>query len=383
MKIKKAALGLLILTLVITASGCGAGSADKSSDTIKFAIVGPMTGDSATYGLQEKNGADIAVQEINAAGGIDGKKLEYIVGDDVGNPNQATILAQKNVTDDSLLFILGHPTSGSTLAALPTYQKAGLPMITPSATNPTLTKQGFDNFFRVITNDDIIVSQQVELAITELGGKKPALIWDNSDYGKGMHDAAVAKLKEMNVTPVGDESFVPGVDRDFSAQITKFKGAGADTVLFLGDYTGAALFAQQNISLGLNAQMVGPSSTLSPKLLEIGGKAVENFYTMSAFDPNNPSDKIQTFVKKYKEKYNEEPGEWSSHAYDIVYLVKAAYEAGGTTRESLMAKLHELKGFEGVTGKIEFDKDGEVSGKKVMMLVVKDGKFESYTPTKM
>ena len=387
-QIRRFSIGVLLLVLVFTVSACGGNqtsdaSADKTdSDTIKFAVVGPMTGDSAAWGLQEKKGVELAVEEINAAGGIDGKKLEFTVGDDQANPNQATILAQKLVSDKDLLFVLGHVNSGCTLSALPVYQKAGMPVITPTASNATLCDQGFTNFFRIIANDNTFTEQQVALAIKELGGKKPAILWENSDYGKGCHDTALEMLNELGVEVVGDESLVAGIDRDFSAQITKFKGAGVDTVLFMADYTAGALFAQQNISLGLNATIVGPGGTSSPKLIEIGGDAVEGFYTMCTYDPNDPRPKQSEFTAKYRSKYNEDPGEWCAHAYDVVYLAKEAYEAGGTTHETFIQKLHEIENFDGVTGTITFGENGDVKDKKVSVMVVQGGKFVSYIPTK-
>ena len=154
------------------------------------------------------------------------------------------------------------------------WEKAGIPVISPSNTNPTLTRLGHKNYFRVVVNDDIMVSQVCKLAGKDLKVKKPALVWENSDYGKGMKDVALKTLPTLGVSLVGEESYVPGVDRDYSAIVTKFKGLGADGVLFLGDYTGAALLAKQAANLNYKAKIVGASSIAHPKLLEIGGKAV-------------------------------------------------------------------------------------------------------------
>jgi branched-chain amino acid transport system substrate-binding protein len=353
-----------------------------AADKILFAICGPMTGDSAAIGIQEKNGAIIAVDEINAAGGISGKKLEFIVGDDMANPNQATILAQKLASNKDILFVLGHVNSGCSLSALPIYEKVGLPVISPTNTNPTITEMGYKNYFRIIASDDLIVKQQVLLGVKELGIKKPAIIWENTDYGKGMRDVALKNLKQMGIAMVGDESYVPGVDRDYSAQVTKFKGAGADGVFFMGEYTAAALFLKQAKTLGLNAQVVGGSGASNPKLLEIAGPAAEGFYALTCFDPNDKRPVQAEFIQKYTTRFRDKPGEWSSHAYDVVYLVKKVYEMGGTTREKLIQYLHKVKAFPGITGVIEFDEKGDVPGKKVMVLVVKKGDFQTYIPTK-
>ncbi len=371
-----------IISLMAAFLFLASGSAVLAQEKILFAIAGPMTGDSAAQGIQMRNGATIAVDEINAAGGIKGKKLEFIVGDDVANPNQATVVAQKFASDNQILFILGHNNSGCSISALPIYQKAGLPVISPTNTNPTITSMGYKNYMRVIVDDDAIVAQQVLLAVKELGFKKPVAIWENTDYGKGMRDVAYKKLKELNIPILADESYVPGVDRDYSAQATKFKGLGADVVLFMGEYTAGALFAKQAKNLGLTAQNVCGSGCSNPKLIEIAGPAAEGFWALTTFDPNDERPAQAAFIKKYTSRYKDAPGEWAAHSYDIVYLVKKAYEMGGTDRPSLIKKLHEVKAFPGVTGTIQFDEKGDVSGKLVMVLVVKGGKFTTYVPKK-
>lgn len=411
MKKRQVSIGLLILVLLLLFSACtgpaGTPTAGTSTEptqstdvsveteetapvetsgeggTIKFYVAAPMTGDTASHGLQIQTATQIAVDEINAAGGINGKMLEFEVMDDQANANQAAIVAEKIISDDDALFVLGHNNSGCSLSALPTYEKVNMPVISPTNTSATIVDEGYANYFRIISTDALNGSQLVKLAILELGNSTPALIWENTDYGKGLRDIAIETLEELGVDYVGDESYVAGVDRDYSAQVTKFKGAGADVVLFLGEYTAGALFAKQNISLGLNAEIVGSNGNSNDKLIEIGGADVEGMYTMTSFNPYDTDERIQTFVKAFAAAKNGElPGEWGSHAYDIVYLVKAAIEAGGTTRDLLIEKLHELKAFEGITGTIEFSENGDVPGKKVMVMVVKDGKFEAYKPTK-
>lgn len=354
-------------------------SAAYAADTIKFLVVGPMTGDSAAQGLQMKYGAQIAIDEINAKGGVNGKKMVFDVADDVGTPNQATLIAQKYSLDKNILFVLGHNNSSCSIAALPIWQKAGLPLISPSNTNPTITRLGYDNYFRVVVNDDIMTSKLAELCVKTMGMKKPAVIWENSDYGKGMRDVALKAFPAMGVKVVANDPFISGIDRDYSATITKYKGLGVDGVLFLGDYTGAGLFAKQSRNLAFNAKLAGSSSVAHPKLIEIGGKAAtEGFFITTSFDPEDTRPKQAAFINNFLKVTKERPGEWGSHAYDIVYLVKAAYENGGTDRASLIKALHDLKGFEGVTGKLDFDKYGDVPDKAAFVVTVKDGKFAPY-----
>lgn len=385
----------LVLVMLLVLSACSGGTAPKTpsasgnqsgqqngtkeSDVIKFGVYGPMTGDSAMWGEHLKRGVEFAVEEINAAGGVNGKKLEYIVGDDQGNPNQSTIIAEKFATNDELLFVIGSVGSGCTLAALPIFQKAGIMNISGSSTNTQLTKLGYENFFRIIVNDDEASRQQALIAIKEFDAKKPALLWENSDYGIGVRDVWMKTFEEFGIEPVASESYVAGVDRDFSSQATKFKGAGADVVLTVGDYTAAALFAKQNHSLGLNAQIVACRGAASNQIIEIGGQDVEGVVMIAGYDPNDPEPIRAEFTKKFTAKYGEAPTEWSSHGYDAINIVKLAIEAGGTTRETLIEKMHDVE-YQGVTGYTKFDETGDIVGKFVGILKVEDGQLLTYIP---
>jgi len=160
-------LCILILAVMFSAS-CFA------SEKILFAVVGPMTGDGAEEGIQIKIGTKLAVNEINESGGVNGKKLEYIVGDNISNPNQAVIIAQKFSENKDILFVLGHNNSGCSISALPTWEKTGMPLISPTNTAPEITRLGHKNYFRVIANDAIMINQLLQLAVTELGLKNLA-----------------------------------------------------------------------------------------------------------------------------------------------------------------------------------------------------------------
>lgn len=172
-----------IQILVIGGSCLFLASSGYTGETIKFAVVGPMTGDGAAMGIHEKNGVQIAVDEINENGGVNGKKFEFIVGDDDQDPNLATVLAQKITSDKDVRFVIGHINSSCSISSLPTYEKADLALISGSNTNIQLTKMGHKNYFRVCTPDDIIVKEIGLLGVKEFGIKRPAIVWENSDYG--------------------------------------------------------------------------------------------------------------------------------------------------------------------------------------------------------
>ena len=367
-------LTLLAFLLIFTSLGIAGG-------TIKFAVVGPMTGDGAAMGIHERNGVQIAVDEINKSGGINGKMLKFVVGDDDQNPNLATVLAQKMTSDRDILFAVGHINSSCSISALPIYERKNLPLISGSNTNVQLTKMGHKNYFRIITPDDIAVKQLFLLGTKELGKKKPVIMWENTDYGKGMRDLMAGHLKEAGIKLLGEAAYLPGVDRDFSAHITKFKGLGVDLVFLMGNYNASALFMKQSRTFGLKAKFVAGGGSASTKLIDLAGEAAEGFMVVTAYDPNDERPKQAEFIKKFTDRFKEKPTEWSSHAYDIVYVAKKAIEAGGTTRKKLIEEIRKVK-MHGITGEIEFDEFGDVSNKKQMVLLVKNGKFKTYIPTK-
>ena len=369
-------LCVLILAVMFSAS-CFA------AEKILFAVELPMTGDSAAIGLQMEHAIELAVKEINESGGVNGKEFEFIVGDDMANPSQAVIIAQKFSANKDFLFVLGPNNSSCALAALPTWEKAGLPLISPTTTAPILTKSGYKNFFRACFTDEIMTNQLSKLVVTELGFKNIAVIWENSDYGKGGRDVALKAIPELGAKILGDESYVPGVDRDYSSQITKFKGLGVDCVLLMGEYTAGALFLKQSRNLGFNAQIVGTSGNANPKLIEIAGEASEGFITNCGFDPNDERPKQAKFIKDFETFYKYRVGEWGADTYDVVYMVKKAIEMGGTTREKLIEVLHRDDfEYDGVTGLNKFDEYGDVPSKSSIFLIVKGGKFTIYVPTK-
>lgn len=371
------------LIVALVSAGILTAADARAADTIKFALAAPLTGDTAAQGLQDRAGAELAVAEINATGGVKGKKLEMTAFDDQANPQQATIVAAKIASEGDYLFVLGHNNSGCSLAGLPAYANVGLPVISPANTAPTLTDLGYKNYFRIIANDLLTAQQLADLGVKEKGLKKAGILWENTDYGKSLHDLIESALKSRGVQIVGDESFVPGVDRDYSAQLTKFKGAGVDSIYMMTEYTASALILKQARTLGLQAQAFGSSGASNPKLIELAGPAAEGAIVVSAFDPNDQRPKQVAFIQKFMGKKNgERPGEWGAHSYDIVYLVKAAIESGATDRASLITKLHALKGFEGVTGLTEFNDKGDVPGKKMVTLRVENGKFVYFKPTK-
>lgn len=360
---------------------------DESGDTesaggktYTLAVCGPMTGDSANNGTQFQRAAQMAVDEINSAGGIgeNGDQLALVIGDDQAQTTQGLIVAQKFASDDSVLGIVGHNNSGVTMACLETYAEYNMPVCSPTCTATDLSQNGYENFFRVIMSDVDYKSQYAQIGVEKFGAKKPAIFWENTDYGQGGRDVVAKYLEDAGVEIVEDLSYNPSTDRDFSAQITKMKESGVDLVYVLsGEYTAGALFTKQAKTLGLEATLFGAGDCYNPNFLEIAGDAAEGFYCLTAFDATNPDEAIQEFVEKYSSEFDEMPGEWAAHAYDTVMVYAKAIEAGATDRASCIEKMRDVT-FEGVSGHIEFNEDGDVVGKETFLTEIKDGAFVSY-----
>lgn len=351
-----------------------------STEPITFGMVAPMTGDAAEYGTQLERGVSLAVDEINAAGGIAGRKIELDICDDKCDPYEASLCAQKMTANDKIFAVIGHVCSSCTLAGGPIYDKAGLVAMTVSSTNPEVTKKGWKYVFRTVANDAMQGPLIAALAIKNLGKSKVAIIYSNNDYGKGLLDATQPAVKELGGEVVAVETFAPGVDKDFSAQLTKIADAGPDVLVLLTDYSEGGLIVKQRIAAGLgDIAVIASGGNSHQAFIDLGGEGAEGVFFLNYFDADNPNPLVQEFVKKYVALYNEKPAtEIAPYGYEAPYIYKVAIEAGAT-KETLNAVMHTIK-YEGVTGTTEFGPDGDVLNKGQFVLIIKDGKFASYVP---
>ncbi|MCG3206625.1 MAG: Leu/Ile/Val-binding protein [Anaerolineae bacterium] len=352
--------------------------APASTEPIVFGMAAPMTGDAGEYGTQLERGVRMAVDEINAAGGINGRKVELDICDDKCEPTEGSLCAQKLTSDKNIFAVIGHVCSSCTLAAGPIYDQAGLTAMTVSSTNPEVTKKGWTHVFRTIANDSLQGPMIADLAVNTLGASKVAIIYANNDYGKGLLDATQPAVTNLGGQVVDVETFAPGVDKDFTAQLTKIAEAAPDVLVLLTDYSEGGLIVKQRMTSGLDKVKViasGGNSHLS--FIELGGEGAEGVFFLNYFDADNPDPKVQEFVKKYVALYGEKPAtEIAAYGYEAPYIYKMAIEAGAT-RETLPEVLHTIK-YTGVTGTTEFGSDGDVLNKGQFILIIKDGQFTSY-----
>ncbi len=375
-KLRVLALVLVVL-FVVAAAGCGGGGAPAADKKAKLtiAMVNPLTGDAATYGVSHKNGLELALAEINKAGGVKGQQIELLTHDDAGDPKQAAAGAQKFADMKNVLAIAGSCLSSNTLAMVPITDKAKIPHTVVSSSSHKLSGMS-KYFFRMAVQDDKVGGLMVDLSQNKFKPKKMALLYLNNDYGKGLLASIDPQVKKYGINLTSAQTYLAN-DKDYSALLTKVKSEAPDVLLVGSTYTDGGLIVKQAREMGLMMPIVGPTGLYSPKYMEIAGKAVDNTYFLGVFVPTNPDPKVQEFVKKYKDKYGMEPDTFAALAYDQGYVLKEAMEKaaakGAVTRESLREAMAGSS-YKGNTGTVTFDAKGDWV-RPYLFVTVKDGKF--------
>ncbi len=363
--------GLLALALAGAAGACAPG---HSSKEIVIGEYGSLTGNTATFGQSTKNGSEMAFEEINKAGGVLGKPVKLIVEDDQSKPEEAATAVTKLINQNAVQAVLGEVASSRSLAAAPICQGAKVPMVTPSSTNPKVTQVG-DYIFRVCFTDVQQGEADAKFAAKSLKLKRAALLYDvRNDYSVGLRLVFAQKFKEYGGEIVAEQSYSEG-DSDFRAQLTQLKSANPEIIYVPGYYTEVGTIARQSRDLGISAPLLGGDGWDSPRLWEIGGKALNGCYFSNHYSVDDPSPAVQKFVAAYKAKYGATPDALAALGYDAArILADAMKRANSADGPKVRDALAQTKDFAGVTGSITIDKDRNAV-KPVVMLKVQDGKF--------
>jgi ABC-type branched-subunit amino acid transport system substrate-binding protein len=330
-KMKKCILVLMCLTVVL----CTAGMAwtAETADTIRFGIGCPLTGGNASYGELMVLGATLAIDELNAKGGILGKKVELVPIDDKNDPKEAALVAQRFCDDPSITAVISHGGSSPTLAAAPIYEAAKMSHMAPSSSNGRLTELGYEYFVRHTIRDDRQGPQVIAFLKNNIGCENIAVIHANNDYGRGCLDFAVKAAEEVGAKVVAVETYNPGLEKDFSALLTKIQRSGADGVAMFADYTDGGLIMNQAYNLGLDIPFCGQSGLTYKRLIELAGPgALGKLYATVTFNPYNvASPQIAHFMDLFNQKRQGEiPSEPCAFSYDVVNVFAQALEAGAT-----------------------------------------------------
>lgn len=345
----------IICSFACVQKGGPTGQTGQTGDTIKVGVYGDLTGQTSSFGQSTKNGIELAVEEINNAGGVNGKKIQLVVEDDQGRPEQAKTVVSKLINQDKVQAVLGEVASTNSLAAAPVAQEAKIPMITPSSTNPKVTEVG-DYVSRVCFIDPFQGSVMAKFAANTLKAKTAAILGDvNSDYSKGLTQFFEEGFTKLGGKVVAKEAYTQ-TDPDFKGQLTKIRNLNPDVIYIPGYYGQVGIIAKQARELDMNMPLLGGDGWDSPELWKLGGASLKNAYISNHYSAENPAPEIQNFVKAYKAKFSVEPDSLAALAYDAAkVLADAIKRAGGTDPAKLKDAINATKDFPGVTGKISLD----------------------------
>jgi branched-chain amino acid transport system substrate-binding protein len=351
----KSARLLLAVTLGLLA--CGGGSA------IKVGLVVPLTGDVKTFGESTRNGAMLAFDEVNAGGGINGRKIQVMASDDKNDPTEAANAGAKLIDMDQVVAIVGSVSSKCSAPLSDKCQASGIVMITPTSTNPKITV-GEDGrrkplIFRACFIDPFQGTVAARFALGDLKTRTGAVLFDvGNDYSKGLADFFKAAFEQGGGRVLAFESYAKD-DVDFSALLTKVKSAGPD-VLFLPDYYNkVGLIAKQARQLGVKAILLGGDGWDSDEMLKIAGDAIYGGCFTNHYSPDDPRPEVQKWVSKYQAKYGKRPDALATLGYDAaLLLIEALRRAPGAKSEEIRAALQAISGYQCVSGSITFDNDG-------------------------
>jgi branched-chain amino acid transport system substrate-binding protein len=346
------------LALVLALS---AAAGAEAQGTIKIGVVGPLTGAFAAGGQSQLTGAQMRANEINAAGGK--FKVEILAEDDASNCDQSANATVKLATKDNVAAVIGALNSPCALAMVPLTKRYKVPQFT-AGVGTAITRQNSEWVFRTAVAAEGQTRVLADFSVNNLKKSKIAILYSDDEYGASMANGFKDALAKMGLQPASFDSF-PRADQDFTGQLTKAKAAGADALFATGAFTASALIAKQAKQLGMNVQLLGDTGNATPKYIELGGEAVEGAVVVEPFTPADPAEKVQNFVKRYREQFNREPDGWTAEMYDTVEIIhQAVQKAGKVDRQAIRdyaTTFKPGKPFRGLLGEWVYEANGEVS----------------------
>jgi ABC-type branched-subunit amino acid transport system substrate-binding protein len=352
-----AALALLVI------GACGSSSTSGGGGVIKVGITGPFTGPYADPGSAIRNAGELAIEDINAAGGINGRLLQAVAQDDACDAQQGTQAAEKLLTL-GIVAIVGGYCSGASIPESDILHRSGdLPFITAASSNPKFTEQGYDNVFRMVSRDDAEAPADVSFMKDWLKAKSIAIMHDNTTYAKGVADSAKTAAAAAGLTVTYFDAITPG-QKDYTAALVKVGTTNPDVLFYTGYYPEFGLLAKEYVQLSPKYKLNGDSADVDPSVIKVAGSALTNpnitinTLPTTEFIHNASND---AFTAKYKQKYGAPPGDYSSYEYDgMQALAQALKDNGGSTEaKSLNTALHAVSLAQGTTGSVKFDSKGD------------------------
>jgi len=363
----------IILLSVLVYAGCGGSS---STQVIKIGCVAPLTGDQAQLGIDTCRGVKLAVDQANQKGEIfPGYHLEVLSLDDQHNPAQAVNVAKRFVADLDTLGVIGHFNSSCSKPASAIYHQARMVQITATSTNPELSRQGFDTFFRVAATDDVQGPRGAHYALRHLKANRIFIIDDKTTYGKGLADEFEKEARAQGMEILGHEGITQG-DKDFSSLLTKIKPLNPDLIYFGGIFPEGALLLRQARGLNISATFMGGDGLANPLLVELATSPIaEGTYATMVGGDMHAVPTAAPFIRDYEAQYGP-IGQWSAYGYDAAnILIQAVRRAGTKDRQTVLRALRESRPFQGVTGEVVFDPKGDNQNQFIGVFQVQNGKI--------
>jgi len=367
----------IVIVVMALAFSCARHNEDNSTAhrTIKIGYFGDLSGPTFNFGQSAINGVLMAADEINQAGGIGGHRIDVVIDDDKGSPEEAARLTAKLIDEDKVVAIIAGGTSGNSSAAAPKAQSSQVPFISPSSTDPAVTQTG-DYIFRACFVDTFQGEVMASFAVNTLKAQKAAILFDfNSPYGRGLTSYFRTSFTKLGGRIVSEQSYAQG-DADFKGQLSTIRSAEPDVIYIPGYYGDVALIAKQARMIGLTQPLLGGDGWDAPELWQLGGDALNGAYISTHYSVDDPSPTIKTFVDLYKQRYgNLLPDAHAALAYDAArILFDAIARAGSTDGDKVRDALAQTKNFAGVTGLISMDA-GRNAVKPAVVLKLQDVKF--------
>ena len=364
---------LSLITLALAFSGVA-----WAQEVVKIGHVAPMSGAIAHLGKDNENGARLAIEDLNAKGiSIGGKKVKFelLAEDDAADPKQGAAAAQK-LADQKVSGVVGHLNSGTSIPASKIYSDAGIPQISPSATNPKYTRQGYKTTFRVVADDVHLGGTLGRYAVQKLGAKNIAVIDDRTAYGQGVADEFQKAAKAAGATIVGRE-FTTDKATDFTAILTTIKGKKPDAIFFGGMDAVAGPMIKQMKALGLNAKFLGGDGICTGELFKLSGETIADsqVFCAEAGGVEGPQEKVLSdFKAKYKKRFNADVQLYAPYVYDAVNVMAAAMvKANSSDPAKYLPVLAKISDYKGVTGNIGFDEKGDIKNGALTLYSYKGG----------
>jgi len=366
---------LLLLSVVCclwSVAGCG-----NREPTIKIGFVAPLTGDQAPHGEDMLNGVMMAIEHAKAEGDVlPGYRLDLLALDDQRSPTQAVAAAKKLVADRDVVAAIGHLNSSCTMPASAIYHQAGMLNITPVSSNPQISRQGFDTFYRTCATDDLQGPAAALFAVNKLGARTIFIIDDMTTYGRGLANEVKKKLEQLNVNVIGHEGITQG-DKDFAPLLTKIRSLNPDLIYFAGMFPEGALLIRQRLEVGFKGKFMGGDGLFDPVLISLATpEAAEGIYITTIGSDIHKIPSAAAFVKEYEERFGP-VGAYSAYSYEATRIaIWAIRKAGKKDRSAVLAAMKELKDYPGLFGSQNFDEKGDSLIRDIGIFTVKGGKFE-------